>query len=105
MLDFRLAAAPDASGDSITYYVCPIYGYHNWTATDSGYRCDHCGNLVTDKQLAGYPNVNGVYEPKTTTTAVPQTGDESAPALWLGLLIVSGLTLGGITLHRRKKTR
>ena len=112
------AAAPSAtpaptpaSGETIPYYTCPKCGYHDWTATDEGYRCDHCGYLETVKQLAGYGNVKGVYEPKTTgsaaagtaTATVPQTGDESNMVLWLGLLIVSGLALGGLAIAKRKK--
>ena len=86
----------------------PSAVYHNCTATDEGYRCDHCGNLVMDKQLAGYPNVKGTYTPATgskpsTVTGVPQTGDESNMVLWLGLLIVSGLALGGLAIAKRKK--
>ena len=102
------APAPDAT----VYYTCPACGHHDWTATDTGYRCDTCGYLETVNQLAGYGNVKGVYEPKTgSNTAgghavtVPQTGDTSNPALWLGLLLLSGLALGGITLYRRKKTQ
>lgn len=102
------APAPDAT----VYYTCPACGYHDWTATDTGYRCDTCGYVESLKQLAGYGNVKGVYEPKTgSNTAgghavtVPQTGDTSNPALWLGLLLLSGLALGGITLYRRKKTQ
>ena len=99
--------------DGTVYYTCPACGHHDWTATDTGYRCDTCGYVESLKQLAGYGNVKGVYEPKTTgsaaagtaTAAVPQTGDESNPALWLGLLLLSGLALGGITLYRRKKTQ
>ena len=98
--------------DGTTYYTCPKCGYHDWTATDTGYRCDTCGYLETVNQLTGYGNVKGVYEPKTgSNTAgghavtVPQTGDTSNPALWLGLLLLSGLALGGITLYRRKKTQ
>ena len=104
------STSTSSSPDDSIYYTCPKCGYHNWTATDEGYRCDHCGNLVMDKQLAGYPNVKGTYTPATgskpsTVTGVPQTGDESNMVLWLGLLIVSGLALGGITLYRRKKTQ
>ena len=36
-------------------------------------------------------------------TGVPQTGDESNMVLWLGLLIVSGLALGGLAIAKRKK--
>lgn len=102
------APAPDGT----MYYTCPACGHHDWTATDEGYRCDTCGYVESLKQLAGYGNVKGVYEPKTgSNTAgghavtVPQTGDESNPVLWLGLLLLSGLALGGITLYRRKKTQ
>ena len=102
------APAPDAT----VYYTCPACGHHDWTATDEGYRCDTCGYVESLKQLTGYGNVKGVYEPKTgSNTAgghavtVPQTGDTSNPALWLGLLLLSGLALGGITLYRRKKTQ
>ena len=98
--------------DGTVYYTCPKCGYHDWTATDTGYRCDTCGYVESLKQLAGYGNVKGVYEPKTgSNTAgghavtVPQTGDTSNQALWLGLLLLSGLALGGITLYRRKKTQ
>ncbi len=99
--------------DGTVYYTCPACGHHDWTATDTGYRCDTCGYVESLKQLAGYGNVKGVYEPKTTGSAaagtatadVPQTGDTSNPALWLGLLLLSGLALGGITLYRRKKTQ
>ena len=99
--------------DGTVYYTCPACGHHDWIATDEGYRCDTCGYVESLKQLAGYGNVKGVYEPKTTgsaaagtaTATVPQTGDESNPVLWLGLLLLSSLALGGITLYRRKKTQ
>ena len=102
------STSTSSSPDDSIYYTCPKCGYHNWTATDEGYRCDHCGNLVMDKQLAGYPNVKGTYTPATgskpsTVTGVPQTGDESNMVLWLGLLIVSGLALGGLAIAKRKK--
>ena len=38
----------------------------------------------------------------TAATAIPQTGDESNPALWLGLLAVSALALGGLPFHKYK---
>lgn len=60
-------AAPDASKDNIQYYTCKACGYHNWTATEEGYRCDNCGYIESQKQLAGYGNVKGVYAPKTGT--------------------------------------
>ncbi len=96
-------SAPD---DSV-YYTCPACGYHNWTATDAGYRCDHCGYLESVKQLSGYANVKGTYTPgssgTTTAVTVPQTGDQSSPALWVALLSVSGLALCGLVLCRRRQ--
>ena len=94
--------------DNITYYTCPSCGYHNWTATEAGYRCDHCGYLESTRQLSGYGNVKGTYTPgsgatSTAASAVPQTGDESNPVLWTVLLLVSGLALGGLAIAKRKK--
>ena len=94
--------------DNITYYTCPSCGYHNWTATDAGYRCDNCGYLESTRQLSGYGNVKGTYTPgsgatSTAASAVPQTGDESNPVLWTVLLLVSGLALGGLAIAKRKK--
>ncbi len=101
-------AATPAPSDNITYYTCPSCGYHNWTATDAGYRCDNCGYLESTKQLSGYGNVKGTYTPgsgatSTAASTVPQTGDESNPVLWTVLLLVSGLALGGLAIAKRKK--
>ena len=102
------ATATPAPSDNITYYTCPSCGYHNWTATDAGYRCDNCGYLESTKQLSGYGNVKGTYTPgsgatSTAVSTVPQTGDESNPVLWTVLLLVSGLALGGLAIAKRKK--
>lgn len=101
-------AATPAPSDNITYYTCPSCGYHNWTATDAGYRCDHCGYLESTRQLSGYGNVKGSYTPGSSAAApaastIPQTGDESNPVLWTVLLLVSGLALGGLAIAKRKK--
>lgn len=101
-------AATPAPSDNITYYTCPSCGYHNWTATDAGYRCDNCGYLESTRQLSGYGNVKGTYTPgsgatSTAVSTVPQTGDESNPVLWTVLLLVSGLALGGLAIAKRKK--
>lgn len=101
-----------ASG-STPYYTCPACGYHDWTATGEGYRCDHCGHLESVKQLSGYGNVKGVYTPqasggtaaKSAASAIAQTGDDSNPALWSMLCLLSALTLGGLVLYRRKRNR
>lgn len=99
-------AATPAPSDNITYYTCPSCGYHNWTATEAGYRCDHCGYLESTRQLSGYGNVKGSYTPgsgaaSTAASTIPQTGDESNPVLWTVLLLVSGLALGGLALRRK----
>ena len=71
-------ATPQPTPDDSRFYTCPKCGYHNWTAVAGGYRCDHCGSVVT-KQLAGYPNVKGHTEDAalTATTAPAAT---KAPA-------------------------
>lgn len=102
------ATATPAPSDNITYYTCPSCGYHNWTATEAGYRCDHCGYLESTRQLSGYGNVKGSYTPGSSAAApaastIPQTGDESNPVLWTVLLLVSGLALGGLAIAKRKK--
>lgn len=102
------SATPAPSG-STPYYTCPACGYHDWTATDAGYRCDHCGYLESVKQLSGYGNVEGVYEPKSGSktaagaSTIAQTGDDSNPALWALLLFASAAAMGGLTLYRRKR--
>ena len=101
-------AATPAPSDNITYYTCQACGYHNWTATEAGYRCDHCGYLESTRQLSGYGNVKGSYTPGSSAAApaastIPQTGDESNPVLWTVLLLVSGLALGGLAIAKRKK--
>lgn len=101
-----VSVSDTSTPDDSVYYTCPACGYHNWTATDAGYRCDHCGYLESVKQLSGYANVKGTYTPgsaATTAVTVPQTGDHSSPALWVALLSVSGLALCGLVLCRRRQ--
>ena len=102
-----VSVSDTSTPDDSVYYTCPACGYHNWTATDAGYRCDHCGYLESVKQLSGYANVKGTYTPgssgTTTAVTVPQTGDQSSPALWVALLSVSGLALCGLVLCRRRQ--
>lgn len=107
---------PTAAPDNTVYYTCPACGHHDWTATDEGYRCDTCGYLESVKQLAGYGNVQGVYEPKTGGTAgaaaasatgskvsVPQTGDDRNFVLWVGLLALSGAAMVTMAIRRKRK--
>lgn len=98
-----VSVSDTSTPDDSVYYTCPACGYHNWTATDAGYRCDHCGYLESVKQLSGYANVKGTYTPGTAAVTVPQTGDHSSPALWVALLSVSGLALCGLVLCRRRQ--
>lgn len=98
-----VSVSDTSTPDDSVYYTCPACGYHNWTATDAGYRCDHCGYLESVKQLSGYANVKGTYTPGTAAVTVPQTGDQSSPALWVALLSVSGLALCGLVLCRRRQ--
>lgn len=71
-----VTSAPVAD-DGIVYYTCPACGYHNWTATEEGYRCDNCGYIESQKQLSGYGNVKGVYSPKTgTENPIKATGSD-----------------------------
>lgn len=105
---------PASSGAAISYYTCPACGYHDWTATDEGYRCDHCGYLESLRQLSGYGNVQGFYEPESGSGAaasaavtIAQTGDESNPALWAALALISAAMMGVLFYckRRNKKTR
>lgn len=98
-----VSGSDTSTPDDSVYYTCPACGYHNWTATDAGYRCDHCGYLESVKQLSGYANVKGTYTPGTAAVTVPKTGDHSSPALWVALLSVSGLALCGLVLCRRRQ--
>lgn len=71
-------ATPQPTPDDSRFYTCPKCGYHNWTAVAGGYRCDHCGSIVT-KQLAGYPNVKGHTE-DAALTATTTPAATKAPA-------------------------
>lgn len=92
-----LTSAPDGTA----YYTCPDCGYHDWTSTQEGYRCNHCGYLESGKQLAGYANVAGTYEPKAD--GIPHTGDEGNASLSLSLLALGGTALAATTIIRRKR--
>ena len=106
------ATPTPAPGGSTVYYVCTACGYHNWTATEEGYRCDHCGYIESVKRLSGYGNVRGVYEPKTGSTpasgstassVVPATSDESHPMVWVVLLIVAGVAFAALLIYKKRQ--
>lgn len=95
-----ITAAPQQGAGNITYYTCQACGYHDWTATAEGYKCNHCGYIESVKQLSGYGNVKGVYEPKTSNAAknpvngvIPQTSDEMP---LVGLIVVAVVALLGL---------
>ena len=109
-------AAPQQSGGNITYYTCPACGYHDWTATAEGYKCNHCGYLESVKQLSGYGNVKGVYEPKTSAaaaasagnsvaaSAIPQTSDD-LPLTALIVVAIAALVGLGIVVVMKKRNK
>lgn len=109
-------AAPQQSGGNITYYTCPACGYHDWTATAEGYKCNRCGYLESVKQLSGYGNVKGVYEPKTSTaaaasagnsvaaSAIPQTSDD-LPLTALIVVAIAALVGLGIVVVMKKRNK
>ena len=79
----------EAPDDSI-YYTCPKCGYHNWTAAEGGYRCDHCGYMEVVKELAGWPNVNGV--------AVKTSNPTSLSAVYAGAIKATGASMSMLAL-------
>ena len=95
-----------SSGDAIQYYTCKACGYHNWTATEEGYRCDNCGYIESQKQLAGYGNVKGVYSPKTgTENPIKATGsDMNLTVLVVVALAVAAACGMGVTSKKSRKS-
>ena len=102
------------SGSSIVYYTCPACGYHDWTATADGYKCNHCGYVESVKQLSGYGNVKGVYEPKTSaaaaqsasatsSSAIPQTSDAMPVGLLGGVTVVAAAAFAALFVLRKRK--
>lgn len=98
------------SGPEIEYYTCPACGYHNWTATATGYKCDHCGYVESTKQLSSYGNVKGVYDPQSAAQAsatsvqgtIPQTSDDM-PLVGLVVVAVAALLGLGVTVVMKKR--
>ena len=104
-------ATPAPSGSNITYYTCPACGYHDWTATAEGYKCNHCGYVESAKQLSGYGNVKGVYEPKTSaaaarsvsSSAIPQTGDVMPVGLMGGVTVIAAAAFVALFVLRKRQ--
>lgn len=94
-----------SSGDAIQYYTCKACGYHNWTATEEGYRCDNCGYIESQKQLAGYGNVKGVYSPKTgTENPIKATGSDMnlTVLVVVALAVAAACGMGVVSKKSRK---
>lgn len=105
--------APALKQDDSAYYTCKACGYHDWTAVDGGYKCDHCGYMESVKQIAGYPNVKGKAEVgKTaaakaqvaakTMSAIPQTSDDM-PVTALAAIALAALFGLGVTVVMKRK--
>lgn len=100
--------------DDSAYYTCKACGYHDWTAVDGGYKCNHCGYIESVKQLAGYPNVKGtatvgkaVANGKTTKaamSAIPQTSDDM-PVTALAIAAIAALLGLGVTVVLKRKNQ
>ena len=107
-------AAPSVGGSEV-YYTCVACGHHDWTATAEGYKCNYCGHLESVKQLSGYANVKGTYEPKTSTakaaaaksavkssSAIPQTSDDM-PIVPIAVIAIAALLGLGVTVVLKRK--
>lgn len=77
------------------YYTCPKCGYHDWTGCEGGYKCNHCGSIVT-KEISKYRNVKGVATNVTKTDSktknkavIPQTADMLPLKTLLALVVLS----------------
>ena len=103
---------PTPTPDDSQYYTCKDCGYHNWTAVDGGYKCDHCGRFEA-KDLSAYPNVKGAYKPAATAAAsdkakasvsnIPATSDDMPLGLLAALLVASAAALAGLAIYRKKR--
>ena len=100
------ATATPAPGDAIQYYTCPACGYHNWTATSEGYRCDNCGRVESEKQLSGYGNVKGVYEPTAAVAENPikATGSDMSLMVFAVVALV-GVAACGLGVASKKSRK
>lgn len=105
---------PAPKQDDSAYYTCKACGYHDWTAVDGGYKCNHCGYIESVKQLAGYPNVKGTATvgkaaangktTKAAMSAIPQTSDDM-PVTALAIAAIAALLGLGVTVVLKRKNQ
>ena len=101
------AAAAEAARVDAQFYTCPACGYHNWTGTVGGYKCDHCGHIEA-KDLSSYPNVKGTATLATAsstkavgTNPIKATGADMS-LMVLAVLVLAAAMVGGFACVARK---
>jgi len=109
--DGAAPAAPSAPSSNVpdsAYTTCPACGYHNWTETTEGYRCDHCGHLITTAPTLNVIR-NGSYRPaapgKNVTPVIPQTSDDMPVVLLIGLAVIGMLGLGVTVISKKRRDK
>lgn len=101
------AAAAEAARVDAQFYTCPACGYHNWTGTVGGYKCDHCGHIEA-KDLSSYPNVKGTatLAAASSTKAVGTNPIKATGAdmnlMVLAVLVLAAAMVGGFACVARK---
>lgn len=71
-------------------------------------KCTVCGTVDPDykePEVTGTSidkNVNAVDEESKNNTSIPQTGDETPIALWIGIMTVACVAVAGICIYRKK---
>ena len=76
----------------IEYTTCQKCGYHNWTGTVGGYKCDHCGHIEA-KDLSSYPNVKGTATLPTATSAAASNNIIKATGADMSMVVLAVLAL------------
>lgn len=65
------------------------------------------GGILPARQSGGQTGAENAASAAATQAAavtIPQTGDESSPALWAAVMLAAGTALAGIAVYRNKKT-
>lgn len=82
----------DAAAVDAQFYTCKACGYHNWTGTVGGYKCDHCGHIEA-KDLSNYPNVKGTATLPTATSAAASNNIIKATGADMSMVVLAVLAL------------